>query len=72
MEYSRLLITSQFSRGFGKQTDSQTVDVLAEGELLFRQIMRVPVSVRVVVTLGLTTWPAVLLPATVAGIPLGG
>lgn len=47
------------------------VDVLPEGEALFRQIMRVPVSVREVVTLGLTAWPAVLLPATAAGVPQG-
>lgn len=65
MGSSRLLNTSQFSK------DSHTVDVLPEGELLFRQIMRVPISVKEVLTLGLTTWPAVLLPATAAGVPLG-
>lgn len=47
------------------------VDVLPEGEMLLRQIMRVPVSVGEVATLDLRNWLAMLLPATVAGVPLG-
>lgn len=47
------------------------VDVLPEGEMLLRQIMRVPVSAGEAATLGLRTRPVVLLPATVAGVPLG-
>lgn len=47
------------------------VDVLPEGEMLLRQIMRVPVSAGEAVTLGLRTWPAALLPAPVAGVLLG-
>lgn len=39
------------------------VDVLPEGELLFRHTMWVPVSFEAVVTLG--------LPALAAGVPLG-